>query len=596
MAAELAPSEQVAASPAEDQVVTTSKGITVASRPVLAASEDVQQKDTLSAETKQRTGAPAVQAEDQMPRINQLRAEIERLERIVIGSMFFDIDAGVQTWGVQPDDFANPTLAAICRVVADVEGRVRGPASLGEVDRRLIALPAYVAAGGLRWLADYHENFVGDPVYWRDRLREARARLDLHHNLEVLAGDIADVTASPAVIEAKVEAFTTSAREIMGSAGNRLALIDAVELISIKPPAREFVVKGIIARKTVTLLTGDGGVGKSSLALQLAECIRRGEPFLGKETVAGTTLLYSCEDDGEELHRRLHGVQRSMGAAPAVVPGRLQLAPRVGNNNALVQFNAGTGLAEPTDAFRALEATAKETRVDLLVIDTTAQTFPGNENDRASVTAYVNLLAGLALRTNAGVLLLAHPPKMQGSEYSGSTGWDGTVRARLFLRRDNTNGSPRYFLKLAKANYAAQFEVELVRDDDGVMWLVEEAPPSMADKINAHQDLARFKTIFLSALDTLTHQGRAISHSNRAPNFAPRAIIRAELGLDCSVKHLSAAMEALFKDGTIIAGAVVGKGPDRKPVYGITRSAPKPDAAPPSAADLDHNDDLEAAE
>jgi len=350
-----------------------------------------------------------------------------------------------------------------------------------------------------------------------------------------------------------------------------LALIDAGDLDGLEPPPREWVVRSFLPRKVAVLLTGEGGVGKSMLALQLGECIRRGVPFLGRETIAGTTLIFSCEDDGEELHRRLHRIHKTVGT-PRNPPGRLLFAPRVGTINALAVFDARTGLAEPTDAFRALEACAVEHRADLVVIDTTSQTFPGNENDRAAVTVYVNMMAGLAVQTNACVLLLAHPPKT-GAEYSGSTSWTGTVRARCFLRSHDDEGTRRYFLKLAKANYSPEFEDELVRDDNGVMWLADKVPPSMADKINAYAQLAGHKRVFMSALDALTRQGRAISHANRASNYAPKVMLAAGLADGCTIKQLETAMEALFREEVIVAGAVVAKGKDRKPVCGIARKS-----------------------
>ncbi|WP_159709821.1 AAA family ATPase [Geminicoccus flavidas] len=368
-----------------------------------------------------------------------------------------------------------------------------------------------------------------------------------------------------------------------------LELIDASTLDGVEPPRREFVVEGLLPRRAAVLLAGDGGVGKSFLALQLAECLRHGEPFLGRGTTAGTTLVYSCEDEAEELHRRLHRLQRSLGL-PSTLAKRILLAPRVGTLNALVEFDNRTGVAKPTAAFDALKTAAIENKVDLIVVDTVAQTFPGNENERAAVTVFLNLMAGLALGTNSCVLLLAHPPK-NGAEFSGSTSWNGTVRARVFLQTKDEDGARRFFLRLSKANYAPEFEEELIRDDNGVMWLADKAPASMADKISAYQELAQYKTIFLSALDILTRQGRAISHSNRAPNFAPKAIIAAELGLGCSVRQLTTAMEALFKDGVITANAVVGKKPNRVPITGIARTIPLADQP-----NTDRRDDDEPAE
>ncbi|HEX2528480.1 MAG TPA: AAA family ATPase [Geminicoccus sp.] len=352
-----------------------------------------------------------------------------------------------------------------------------------------------------------------------------------------------------------------------------LSLIDAADLDGLDPPPREWLVDGFLATKTVALFTGKGGAGKSRLALQLGEMVRRGHPFLGMKTQPCTVLIYSCEDDGDELHRRRAQMQRSLGIH-IQPPGRLLFAPRVGASNALMALDARTGISSMTPAFATLRATAIETGARLVIIDTVAQTFPGSENDRAQVTAYVNLLAGLALELNGCVLLLAHPPKNE-AEYSGSTGWDGTVRARILLHEKDDDGLTRRYLKLAKSNYSPKFEHEIIVDDYGVSHLAEHPPTSMAEKIGAYQDLARYKTIFLSALDILTRQGRAVSHSSRAPNFAPKVIIRADLGLGCSVKQLAAAMEALFKSGIIVAGAVVGKGSDRKAIYGIARAVPK---------------------
>src|SRR5690606_1948630 len=51
-------------------------------------------------------------------------------------------------------------------------------------------------------------------------------------------------------------------------------------------PPRNWLVPGTIPSGTVTLLTGDGGTGKSLLALQLATACALGKRWLGK-TVAG---------------------------------------------------------------------------------------------------------------------------------------------------------------------------------------------------------------------------------------------------------------------------------------------------------------------
>ena len=54
----------------------------------------------------------------------------------------------------------------------------------------------------------------------------------------------------------------------------------------------------------VTGLYGDGGVGKTLLALQLQASMALGRKWLGVEVEQGKSLGVYCEDDKDELHRR----------------------------------------------------------------------------------------------------------------------------------------------------------------------------------------------------------------------------------------------------------------------------------------------------
>ena len=351
----------------------------------------------------------------------------------------------------------------------------------------------------------------------------------------------------------------------------KLHLIDAADLEGIVPPKREFIVEGMLAARTVALLAGRGSIGKSLLSLQLGECVRRGIPFLGRQTTPTTTIIFSCEDDQDEMHRRLFRMRQSLGSA-IDTPGRILLAPRLGEPNSLISFDTRTGLAQPTEAFMALEAAVIEHGARLIVIDTSAQTFPGNENDRAQATAFVNMLARLALKNAGCVLLLAHPPK-NGAEWSGSTGWDGAVRARLFLDAKDDEGTRRYFLKISKANYAPESEEEVVRDSEsGLMFQADDVPPSLAEKIDQYANAAFDRSAFLTALDAMTAQGRALSHNNRAGNYAPKVILAAGLGAGCSLQQLERAMNDLFKEGRIIANAIIGRKNNRMPLKGLARA------------------------
>jgi RecA-family ATPase len=54
----------------------------------------------------------------------------------------------------------------------------------------------------------------------------------------------------------------------------------------------------------------------------------------------------------------------------------------------------------------------------LVILDNISHIFGGNENDRADVTQFLNLLNDLARAIGGAVLLIGHTAKAEGSEYS----------------------------------------------------------------------------------------------------------------------------------------------------------------------------------
>ena len=90
------------------------------------------------------------------------------------------------------------------------------------------------------------------------------------------------------------------------------------------------------------------------------------------------------------------------------------------------------GVLTPTPAMQELREQVTDYRAEVVILDTTARIFGGSENDRASVTRFL-ALACRAACGSAAVILLSHPAKAQGSEFSGSTAWSGSVRSRLWL-------------------------------------------------------------------------------------------------------------------------------------------------------------------
>jgi len=52
-----------------------------------------------------------------------------------------------------------------------------------------------------------------------------------------------------------------------------LEIVNAQSLAGKEPPSREWLIQGLIPAREITMLSGDGGTGKSLLALQLAVAV-----------------------------------------------------------------------------------------------------------------------------------------------------------------------------------------------------------------------------------------------------------------------------------------------------------------------------------
>ena len=80
----------------------------------------------------------------------------------------------------------------------------------------------------------------------------------------------------------------------------RLRIIDPTLWEGVPVPPREWIVEDFIPANTVSLLTGEGSAGKSTLALQLAVARGVGKAWLNTMPKAGPTLILSAEDDADE--------------------------------------------------------------------------------------------------------------------------------------------------------------------------------------------------------------------------------------------------------------------------------------------------------
>lgn len=349
-----------------------------------------------------------------------------------------------------------------------------------------------------------------------------------------------------------------------------------------EPPPREWLVEGLIPRGTVTSLYGDGGTGKSLLALQAAVDVATGGCWIGKPTASGRSLFISAEDDKDELHRRVRDVANScfLGVKDLA---NLHLRSLAGEDALLATLSPGGGI-DPSDLFEEIDKYATETAPDLIVLDTLADLFPGNENDRGQARQFIGLLRGLAIRRNSAVLLLAHPSLSgmnSGTGAGGNTAWNNSVRSRLYMQRVLMSDGGAQFepdpdvrtLDSKKANYGRVGESIQLRWVNGVF---QPEIQTRGTAANVDRNKVADDT-FLRLLAEFKADGRSVKAAPAA-GYAPKVFADSGRALGLTKGELKAAMERLFARKVLVeAKDGIGPASKQKTVLMLRADMPKSD-------------------
>ena len=169
--------------------------------------------------------------------------------------------------------------------------------------------------------------------------------------------------------------------------------VRAKELNLAQVPEREWLMQDWIPSQSVTSLYGDGGVGKTLLAQQLAIAVATKRKFAGLEVEHGKVLGLFCEDDIDELHIRQAKLEGYFETLPLRIGiENFYLWARVGFDNLLVNYIMGR--PQKTDFYERLNQVVSKIKPKLLILDTASDLFGGNEIDRSQVNYFVKYVLG----------------------------------------------------------------------------------------------------------------------------------------------------------------------------------------------------------
>jgi RecA-family ATPase len=336
-------------------------------------------------------------------------------------------------------------------------------------------------------------------------------------------------------------------------------VVSPLQWQGLTPPPLDWMVDGAILRGTVAMLSGDGGLGKSLLAQQLLTASATNNDWLGLKVAGGRAMGFFCEDDLDELWRRQECINQFYGLAMGDLED-VYLTSRVGQENVLMEFDRNNDKPKEQPLLSQLRNKVKELGIQLLVLDTLADVFAGNEIIRNQVRRFVSAMRSIALEMNGAVLLTAHPSLAglnSGSGISGSTAWNNSVRSRLYLtapkpKNDGDEVDPdTRFLKTMKANQGrAGGQIE-IKWKEGVFMRAEQAERGLdfVDRTDARVSV-------LKAIERLCRNGSRMSGDTNSRTYVIRALQQDPITRRFSRTVLENVKNAALEDGTLVLAPI----------------------------------------
>lgn len=178
----------------------------------------------------------------------------------------------------------------------------------------------------------------------------------------------------------------------------RIEVLWPTAAIDVEPVPQ--LVAGLIAQGSLTLLFGEPGTGKSTLAMDLAQHVATGKLWRGRRVSQGLALHLAGEGRHGVQMRLAAGIREGIGTERmpfGILSGALNLATAV-------------GVADLLAAVRDAEAHVGE-QTALLIVDTLARCAPIDENDGQQLGLVIRACDTIREATGAAILVIHHSGK-----------------------------------------------------------------------------------------------------------------------------------------------------------------------------------------
>ena len=240
--------------------------------------------------------------------------------------------------------------------------------------------------------------------------------------------------------------------------------LSAAELVNMELPMPEFFVENLLP-EGATILAGPSKIGKSLLAMDLANKICLGEDFLGRPTHQAAVMVYSLEDSFPRLKDRLIK-QGHVYADPAHSPQYRISAKRYYD-----------GLKEEIQSF------IEDNGRSLIILDTLQLVTPtktGKVSEYDFFYPFLSDISNLAREGHSSIVLIHHTTKAidENNPFNnilGSTALQGATDAMIIISRTKKQLSDNKATLHFTGRDVPMDEIEMAFNKDNLTWDEEEA-------------------------------------------------------------------------------------------------------------------------
>jgi KaiC/GvpD/RAD55 family RecA-like ATPase len=229
--------------------------------------------------------------------------------------------------------------------------------------------------------------------------------------------------------------------------GRRIPLEDEEE--------EKFILEPFIPSKSIVLLDGIGGLGKSFFAIELAFALSIGESFLLtdiKPKQAMPILYLTAEDSPNDFRDRLSDIMRAYQ-----YKGEADNFYWVSSLSSKFPLQVSTFFTKEynkivkTEMADYLEFLIRESKAKLIIIDSLINWYGLNENSSDDAVYFYNFLKYLIRKYNLSFLILHHQSKggllkdaSKEDKFRGSGVFREQARARIVMRQLNSKEEKQF--------------------------------------------------------------------------------------------------------------------------------------------------------